>query len=321
MKNFADQLTTGIREKRNPTVMGLDPVLEYIPDSIIRFFRDQCDDPTMASGLAIFEFNRRLIESTAEIIPAVKLQMAFYEQYGIHGIEALYRTAEYAHNKGLIVIADGKRNDIGSTAAAYARAILGTTTMIDGSEKMMLNADAVTINAYLGFDGVQPFLDQCRENGKGLFILVRTSNPSAGDLQDQVLSSGRTVYEKMAELTAQWGSDLIGECGYSAIGAVIGATWPLQASRLRKLMPSAFVLIPGYGAQGGSADDAVRSFGVDGGGGIVNASRSLMCAWKNLGMQHEQFDLATRREAKNMQKALNEALERKNSSNDPLTLA
>lgn len=311
MMNFADKLTKSIRDKDNPTVLGLDPILDYIPDSILTFFRDQCDDPAMAAGLAIFEFNRRLIESVADIVPAIKPQLAYYEQYGIHGAEALYRTAEYARKKGLLVLADGKRNDIGSSATAYARAILGESLLIDGSEKAMLDADAVTVNAYLGIDGVQPFLQLCRESGKGVFILVRTSNPSAGDLQDQVLSSGRTVYEKMAELCAQWGEDLVGECGYSAVGAVVGATWPLQASRLRKLMPRSFVLVPGYGAQGATADDAVRGFGADGGGGIVNASRSLMCAWKNLGLSHEQFDLAARKEALKMKDKLNEALTRK----------
>lgn len=308
MKNFADRLTGLIREKENPTVIGLDPVLEYVPESILAFFREECEDPAMASGLSIYEFNRRLINSVADIIPAVKLQSAFYEQYGIHGIEAMHRTAEYARKKEMLVIADAKRNDIGNTAAAYARAILGETSLIDGSDEQMLDADAVTINAYLGIDGVKPFLEYCGDKGKGIFILVRTSNPSAGDLQDLVLSDGKTVYEKMAMLTADWGNDYIGEYGYSSVGAVVGATWPLQASRLRKLMPNTFVLVPGYGAQGAAAADAVRGFGPDGGGGIVNASRGLMCAWKKLGIKHEQFDFAARQEALNMKQELADAL-------------
>ncbi len=310
MNNFADRLTERIQKTGNPTVMGLDPVLDYIPESIRTYFLDQCADPAMASGLALYEFNRRLIDSVSELIPAIKPQVAYYEQYGVHGLEALRQTIHYAQNKGMLVIADGKRNDIGSTAEAYARSWLGETKLLDDSVVAMHNADALTVNAYLGLDGIQPFLDLCQRNGKGIFILVRTSNPSAGDLQDLTLSDGRSVYEAMANKVSTWGEELVGSCGYSAVGAVVGATWPLQALRLRKLMPKTFILVPGYGAQGATADDAACSFGSDGGGAIVNASRSLMLAWKKHQMSHEEFDHAARREALRMKADLNQALDK-----------
>ena len=335
MMNFADRLGAKIRQTNNPTVMGLDPVLDYVPESIRTYFREQCDDAALATGLAIYEFNRRLIDNTYDLIPAVKLQLAFYEQYGIHGMEALRQTLLYARKKDLLVIADAKRNDIGSTAAAYARAFLGSTTLIDGTSTAFLDADAITLNGYLGLDGIQPFLEYCqgqektkvqdkgrdnentkvqdkgRDNEKGVFILVRTSNPSAGDLQDLILSDGRPVFEAMAEKVSIWGEQSVGLLGYSSVGAVVGATWPLQASRLRRLMPKTFILIPGYGSQGATADDAVRSFGPEGGGAIVNASRSLMCAWKEHGMKAEQFDQAARLEAEKMRGDLQRAIERK----------
>jgi len=308
--NFADRLTSRIRETGNPTIMGLDPVLDYIPDSILSYFRSQCSDPAMASGLAIYEFNRRLIDGVADLIPAIKPQLAYYEQYGVHGLEALRQTIHYAQSKGMLVVADGKRNDIGSTAEAYARAWLGETQLIDGTLAAIHGADALTVNAYLGLDGIQPFIDLCRNSGKGIFILVRTSNASAGDLQDLILSDGRPVYEAMAAKVAEWGEGLAGECGYSPVGAVVGATWPLQAARLRKLMPKAFILVPGYGAQGATADDAANSFGPDGGGAIVNASRSLMTAWKKHQLAHEEFDKAARLEALRMKADLRQALEK-----------
>lgn len=308
--NFADRLSKRIQETGNPAIMGLDPVLDYIPDSILSYFRAQCTDPAMASGLAIYEFNRRLIDGVADLIPAIKPQLAYYEQYGVHGLEALRQTIHYAQGKGMLVVADGKRNDIGSTAEAYARAWLGETLLIDGSSAAIHGADALTVNAYLGLDGIQPFIDLCQRGGKGIFILVRTSNPSAGDLQDLILSDGRPVYEAMASKVAEWGEALTGNCGYSSVGAVVGATWPLQASRLRKLMPKTLILVPGYGAQGATAEDAANSFGPDGGGAIVNASRSLMMAWKKQQMDHEEFDQAARREALRMKADLRQALEK-----------
>lgn len=308
MMNFADRLDEAIQKTGNPTVMGLDPQLEFVPETLLTAFREACDDPVLATGLAICEFNRRLIDAVADVIPAVKLQSAFYEQYGLAGLDALRQTITHARSKGLLVIVDAKRNDIGSTAAAYARTFLDEATLIDGTKRAAFAADALTLNAYLGIDGIRPFLDCCGQ-GKGVFILVRTSNPSAGELQDLELADGRSVCEAMADLVSVWGKDLTGKCGYSSVGAVVGATWPQQAELLRRRMPQAFILVPGYGAQGGTADDAVRSFGCDGRGGLVNASRSLMTAWKAHGMDHDLFDLAARREALSMRKALQKALE------------
>jgi orotidine-5'-phosphate decarboxylase len=309
MESFADRLSKRVAELGNPSVLGLDPQLDYIPESIRQYFRRQCDDPLLACGLALYEYNRRLIDSVADIIPAVKPQLAFYEQFGNAGILALRQTIQYARRCGMLVIADAKRGDIGSTAESYAQAFLGETRLLDGSSQALFDADAMTVNAYLGFDGVAPFIRLCQEHGKGIFILVRTSNPSAGDIQDLVLSDGRAVHEVMAEKVAAWGEALTGTCGYSSVGAVVGATWPLQAARLRKLMPKALILVPGYGAQGGSASDAVRSFGREGGGALVNASRSLLLAWKKQQLDPESFDLAARREALLMKADLRQALE------------
>ncbi|MDW7657729.1 MAG: orotidine-5'-phosphate decarboxylase [Bacillota bacterium] len=308
MMNFADRLHDAILKTENPTVMGLDPQLDFVPEALLSAFREACDDAGLATGLAISEFNRRLLDAVAGVIPAVKLQSAFYEQYGLPGLDALQQTIAYARNKGFLVIVDAKRNDIGSTAAAYARTFLNEAVLIDGTKRAAFAADAVTLNAYLGIDGIQPFLDCCGQ-GKGVFILVRTSNPSAGDLQDLELADGHSVCEAMADLVSVWGKNLIGKSGYSSVGAVVGATWPQQAESLRRRMPHTFILVPGYGAQGGTADDAVRGFGQDGRGGIVNASRSLMAAWKKHGMDHDLFDLAARKEALSMRKALQKALE------------
>jgi orotidine-5'-phosphate decarboxylase len=311
MKNFADRLTDAIDKKTNPTVMGLDPSLDAIPESLKSAYQDTCQDPAIASGLAIAAFNARLIDATADLIPAVKLQSAFYEQYGIPGLSALKDTTKYARKKGLIVIIDAKRNDIGRTAEAYARAYLDKTEWVDGSQQSVYEADAITLNAYLGWDGIKPFVDRCTSRGKGLFILVRTSNPSATDLQDLALADGRTVSEAMADLVAAWGQDQVGTCGYSSVGAVVGATWPEQARSLRRRMSQTFILVPGYGAQGGTAKDAIQGFGPDGKGGLVNASRSIMMAWKTYGMEPDLFDVAARRSVIDMADALRQALEQK----------
>lgn len=309
--NFADRLDEAIRKTGNPTVLGLDPQLDLIPETLLAACRDSCDDPGLATGLAIQLFNKRLLDAVEGVVPAVKLQSAFYEQYGLFGLDALQQTIAEAQRKGFLVIVDAKRNDIGSTAAAYARAYLDSAKLADGTRRAAFAADAVTLNAYLGIDGIQPFLDCCRAKGKGVFILVRTSNPSAGDLQDLALADGRSVCEAMADLVSHWGSDLVGRCGYSSVGAVVGATWPSQAEALRRRMMQTFLLIPGYGAQGGTALDAVHGFGPDGRGAIVNASRSLMAAWKKHGMEQDHFDLAARKEALAMRQALQKALEQR----------
>lgn len=310
MKNFADVLTGRIAELNNPTVMGLDPKLDYIPEEIInRWNNEYPDDSEQASACAILEFNKALIDAVCDIVPAIKPQFAYYEMYGLKGIEALHATIEYAQTKGMIVIADAKRNDIGTTATAYAEGIMGSTKLSDGSVKSMFNADCVTVNGYLGIDGIKPFTDVCAREGKGIFALVRTSNPSAGDLQDLKLEDGRTVYEAMAMKVNEWGKELIGESGFSSVGAVVGATWPEQAVAIRKLMPENLILVPGYGAQGAGPDAAVASFTKDGKGSIVNASRSLMCAWKKReDLAPMDFAKATRDEAIDMRDKLNAAL-------------
>lgn len=309
MRNFADQLTDKIAELNNPTVMGLDPKLEYIPSYIReKHITNNPGDPEQAAADAILEFNVALIDAVCDIVPAIKPQFAYYEMYGVKAIEVLKKTIEYAQSKGMIVIADAKRNDIGTTATAYSEGIIGKTD-VEGKEIAMFGADCVTVNGYLGVDGIKPFTDVCSRDGKGIFALVRTSNPSAGDLQDLKLEDGRTVYEAMADKVAEWGKDLVGDNGFSSVGAVVGATWPEQAVEIRKRMPTNLILVPGYGAQGAGPDAAVASFTADGKGSIVNASRSLMCAWKKReDLAPEEFAKATRDEAIDMREKLNAAL-------------
>ncbi len=310
MRNFADALVRKIAALDNPTVMGLDPKLEYIPQFLIdEAVNEYPDDAAKATAHAIWLFNKALIDAVYDIIPAIKPQLAYYELYGIEALKVLNKTIQYAQNKGMLVIADCKRNDIGATSNAYAEGILGSTEIIDGTKVSMMNADCATVNGYLGIDGIKPFLDVCGRDGKGIFILVRTSNPSAGDLQDLELGDGRKVYEAMASLVNTWGEDLIGEEGFSSVGAVVGATWPEQAVEARKLMPHNLILVPGYGAQGAGPDAAVASFTADGKGSIVNASRSLMCAWKKReDLDPSDFAKATRDEAIDMRTKLNNAL-------------
>lgn len=315
MTNFADRLLKRIADLDNPTVMGLDPMIDYIPEQLAAAIRKNCDDPLQAAGLAITEYNRRLIDSVADVVSAIKPQLAYYEQYGLPGLAAFSETCAYARQKGMLVIADGKRNDIGTTAAAYARAYLGQTALWGGETTMVHTTDALTINPYLGVDGIEPFLEQCRKYGQGVFILVRTSNPSAGDFQDLTLADGRTLYEAVADQVAIWGASLIGESGYSSAGAVVGATYPEQAAVLRQRMPHTLILVPGYGAQGATAEDCAANFDTHGQGAIVNASRSLMLAYKKLQMPHDAFDTACRLEAIQMKQALNLAIANKHQLN------
>ena len=310
MKNFADRLVKRIAELDNPTVIGLDPKLEYIPEEI-RTYSEQLfpEEPTKATAKAIWIFNKEIIDETCDIVPAIKLQYAYYEMYGVDALKTMLLTARYAQRHGMLVIADCKRNDIGSTATAYAEGILGKTELLLGETMEMSGFDACTVNAYLGIDGVQPFIDVAKRDGKGLFCLVRTSNPSAGDFQDLKLEDGRLVYEAVAAKVDEWGKDMIGEEGFSSVGAVVGATWPEQAVALRKAMPNTFILVPGYGAQGAGADAAVAGFTADGKGGIVNSSRAIMTAWKKKeGIDPWDFGKASREEALDMKEKLNAAL-------------
>lgn len=326
MKNFADRLTERITELNNPTVMGLDPLIEYIPEFLLqkklnndsrigprRSFRMYMpSEPSTVcfdiSAEIILEFNKMLIDSIKDIIPAVKPQIAYYELFGKSGIQAYIETIEYAKKQGLIVIADAKRNDIGSTAVMYSKAFLGKTTFFNNLEYSAFDADALTVNAYLGIDGIIPFIDDCRDNGKGIFILVRTSNPSASDFQDIVTESGEHLYEIVARKVDEWGKEMIGASGYSSVGAVVGATWPEQAKIIREKMPSAMILVPGYGAQGGTGNTVAACFGSDGKGAIVNASRSLMLAYRKEGYSQENFQEATYKEALRMKDDLNNCL-------------
>ncbi len=309
---FADKLTQSIKRLNNPTVVGLDPNLLYIPEYIKEKAFKEHGESLKAVAKAYMEFNKKLIDCVYDIVPAVKPQLAYYEMYGIEGLNAFYETCKYAKSKGLIVIADGKRNDIGSTAKAYSSGYLGTSP-IGKREASACDADALTVNPYLGIDGVEPFINDCKSFEKGIFILVKTSNKSSGQLQDIVTEDGLHLYEKVAQLVNEWGKEVMGECGYSSIGAVVGATYPKQAKVLRKIMKNAYILVPGYGAQGGTARDAVNSFNEDGTGAIINASRSIMCAWKAERWQgkytEKDFDAAARQEAIRMRDEIIQALE------------
>ena len=295
-------LKNKIDEKNNPTVMGLDPKLDFIPASILNAAKAEYGDTFRAAGEAIFEFNKGLIDAAADLVPAVKPQSAFYEMYGLEGERALARTVEYAKAAGLYVILDVKRNDIGSTAEAYAAAYLGETKLFDKSDKA-LEVDCVTVNPYLGSDGIVPFVKTAAEFNKSMFILVKTSNPSSKEFQD-IEIDGKPIYRIVGETVEKWGADYIGASGYSPCGAVVGATHPAQLAELREALPHTFFLIPGYGAQGGGAADVAASFDKNGGGAIVNSSRALMCAYKGKG-DDDNFAKYTREAVIEMRDALN----------------
>ncbi len=250
-----DKLIEKIREKNNSTVIGLDPRYDMIPNCI----KDKYSKDIDGAAKGILEFNKTLIDNTYDIIPAVKPQIAFYEMFGVAGIEAFCKTCQYAKSKGMIVIGDLKRGDIGSTAEGYSNAAIGKTT-IGEIQKSIFDLDFVTVNPYLGTDGVKPFVEDCKRYGKGIFVLVKTSNKSSGELQDLETKDGEKIYEKVAKLVNEWGKELIGEYGYSSVGAVVGATYPHELEILRKIMPNSYFLIPGYGAQGGKAEDIALGF-------------------------------------------------------------
>ena len=277
-----DNLIKKIKETENPTVFGLDPKLEYVPEDIINKSFKKYGETLEGASDAIFNFNRILIDSLYDIVPAVKPQSAYYEMYGIDGLICLKKTIEYAKKAGLYVILDGKRGDIGATSEAYANAYLGKTKLLNNSVSVS-GCDSLTVNPYLGSDGVLPFVSTAKENNKSVFVLVKTSNPSSGELQD-LYSDGKHIYEHMASLVSDWSCDTYGKYGYSnAIGVVVGATYPSQAQEIRKILKHNYFLVPGYGAQGGKAEDIAKSFNDDGLGVIVNASRSIMCAYKKQG--------------------------------------
>ena len=301
--NAIDKLIAKIKETKNPTVIGLDPKYEMIPECVKNKYGKTLEDISKA----ILEFNKELIDATCDIIPAVKVNIAFYEMYGIDGMKVFEETCKYAKEKKMIVIADIKRGDIGSTAKAYSNAFLGKT-IIGDKEQSIFDVDFVTVNPYMGTDCVEPFIEDCKKFDKGIFILVKTSNPSSGEIQDEKLENGEEVYIKVAKLVEEWGKDLRGENGYSSISAVVGATYPKQLEEIRKTAPHTYFLIPGYGAQGGKVEDIALGFDKNRLGGIVNASRSLMYAykseqWKDK-FEEKDYAKATRQEALKMKRDL-----------------
>lgn len=310
--NAIDRLIYAVKTKNNPSIMGLDPRIENIPEHIKNKQFSKHGKTTKGIAEAIIEFNKKLIDSTAEIIPAVKPQIAFYELYGEEGIRAFRETCEYAKSKELLIIGDIKREDIGATSEAYARAYLGKSPIIDEG---IFDIDFVTVSPYIGEDSISAFTEQCIKYNKGIFVLVKTSNRSSGDIQDLLTFGGKFLYEHVGEFVNKWGSDLIGVNGYSSVGAVVGATYPDQITALRKIMRNTYFLVPGYGSQGGRAIDVVNAFKNDGLGAIINASRSLIYAyqsdkWKD-SYKEEEFDLAAKAEATRMRDEINKELARK----------
>ncbi len=260
-----------------PVVVGLDPMLGYVPEHVQKKAFEEYGETLEGAAEAIWQFNKAIVDATYDLIPAVKPQIAMYEQFGVPGLAAFAKTCEYCKAKGLVVIGDIKRGDIGSTSGAYATGHLGKVTV--GSKQYSgFSEDFVTVNPYLGSDGVKPFIDVCKEENKGIFVLVKTSNPSSGEFQDQLVD-GTPLYELVARKVNEWGEECMGDV-YSNVGCVIGATYPEMGKTLRKLMPKTYILVPGYGAQGGKAEDLVHYFNADGLGAIVNSSRGIIAAYK-----------------------------------------
>ncbi len=272
-----NKLMKKIRDTGAPIVVGLDPVLDFIPPGILEEAFREKGETLEGAGEALWQFNKEIVDGVWDLIPAVKPQIAMYEQFGLPGLIAYKKTVDYCHEKDLVVIGDVKRGDIGSTSAAYATGHLGKVRV---GEKMLpvFDVDFATVNPYLGSDGVKPFLEVCAQEKKGIFVLVKTSNPSSGEFQDRI-SEGRPLYEWVGEMVSSWGSDLMGE-QYSYVGAVAGATYPEVGKTLRRIMPHTLILVPGYGAQGGKGKDLVPFFNPDGTGAIVNSSRGIIAAWK-----------------------------------------
>ncbi len=305
-----NQLIANIKKTNAPIVVGLDPMLSYIPKGIIEKALKEYGETLEAAAQAVWEYNKGIIDATADLIPAVKPQIAMYEQFGIEGLKVFKKTIDYAKEKGLVVIGDIKRGDIGSTSAAYAAAHLGKIT-IGTKSYTPFGEDFATVNPYLGSDGIQPFLEVCKQEKKGIFVLVKTSNPSSGEFQDRLIEN-RPLYEVVGEQVAKWGETCMGD-SYSYVGAVVGATYPEMGKILRKLMPKTYILVPGYGAQGGKAEDLIHYFNEDGLGAIVNSSRGIIAAYKNekyVSFGEEHYADAARQAVLDMVADINQALER-----------
>lgn len=305
-----DTLRGKIAAKRNPTIVGLDPDWDKLPAFLKEAAVQERGRTLDAAAAAVLTFNKGLVDALCDVVPAVKPQCAYYERLGWPGMRALAETIAYAQGKGLFVITDGKRGDIGPTMAAYAEAHLGAVE-VEGESLAPFGADALTVNAYLGSDGVQPALDVCRREDKCVFILAKTSNPSSGEIQDKTVG-GAPLYELMGRLCEHWSAQAVGgaaPAGYGMVGAVVGATYPAELGALRRALPHTFFLVPGYGAQGGGARDVLPAFDADGDGAVVNSSRAILYAWRREGADERDFAGAARREALRMREALREALD------------
>ncbi len=304
-----NKLIAKIQKTKAPIVVGLDPMLSYIPEHIQKKAFEEYGETLEGAAEAIWQFNKEIVDKTYDLIPAVKPQIAMYEQFGIEGLKAYKKTIDYCKSKDLVVIGDIKRGDIGSTSAAYAVGHLGKV-QVGSKFYVPFDEDFATVNPYLGSDGVKPFIEVCQEEGKGIFVLVKTSNPSSGEFQDQLVD-GRPLYELVGEKVAQWGEEHMGDT-YSYVGAVVGATYPEMGAVLRKLMPKTFILVPGYGAQGGKGKDLVNFFNEDGLGAIVNSSRGIIAAYKQekyASFGAENFGDAARAAVEDMAADISQALE------------
>lgn len=309
---FIEELIVGIQEKNNPSILGLDPDMSYIPEFIIEDAFGRYGKNLKGAAACILEFNKQLIDEVYDVFPGVKLQLAYYEQYGIPGMLAFQETIEYARNKKLLIIADGKRNDISSTAKAYSNAYLGKTEIAIGLQVPVFDCDALTINPYLGVDGIKPFTDDCEKYGKGVFVLLKTSNSSSFQIQDMVASNGEPVFMAVMDIVNSIAASQTKYRGYSCIGAVVSANHPVMAKKIRKAMPNSYFLVPGFGTQGGDGETVAACFDEAGLGAVVNASRSIMLAyraekWKK---QYSEIDFAkaARAEAIMMREEINLAI-------------
>ncbi len=273
------KLTDKIQKTNAPIVVGLDPMMKFIPESIKKNAFAEYGETLAGAAEAIWQYNKGLIDAIYDLVPAVKPQIAMYEQFGVEGLIAYKKTLDYCKEKDLVIIGDIKRGDIGSTSSAYATGHLGKIT-IGGNTYAPFDEDFATVNPYLGSDGVKPFIDVCKEEKKGIFILVKTSNPSSGEFQDRLID-GKPLYEWVGQKVDEWGADCMGSNGYSYVGAVVGATYPEMGKILRDIMPKSYILVPGYGAQGGKGADLVHFFNKDGLGAIVNSSRGIIAAYQN----------------------------------------
>lgn len=304
-----NKLVDKITKTQAPIVVGLDPMMKFIPEHIKAAAFKEYGETLAGAGEAIWQYNKAIVDATYDLIPAVKPQIAMYEQFGIEGLIAFKKTVDYCKSKDLVIIGDVKRGDIGSTSEAYAVGHLGKVTV--GSKQYYgFDEDFATVNPYLGSDGIKPFVNVCKEENKGLFILAKTSNPSSGEFQDRLVD-GKPLYEVVAEKIAEWGADHMGSCGYSYIGAVVGATYPEMGKALRKVMPKSYILVPGYGAQGGKGKDLVHFFNEDGLGAIINSSRGIIAAYQQEAYAKfgaENFAEASRQAVLDMQADIAQAL-------------